>query len=178
MDYFAHPYPLSPHLITWPFFIDFNTRHAILPSETSPLWDKPIVITAIADVSQVLARALDDPTPWPTVGGMQGSRTSIRELFKLAEKIRGPASEWHIETIDDGDLDRGELKTKWLPLFLHPVVPEERREQFSVQFTIQFLKAVKSGAWDVSNEFGERYKDVKFVTAEEYLEEAWKGKPQ
>lgn len=173
MDYFAHPYPLSPNLITWPFFVDPYSRHAILFEEDAQN-NAPIVITAIADVSHILALALEDPTPWPIEGGIRGSCTSIAELFALAQRIRG--GEWHVERVKLSDLEQGKLTSTWIPQFTHPAIPEEYREAFSTEFVIEFMKAAVSGAWDVGDEWNRRFPEYKFKGVEEYLEEAWKGK--
>jgi hypothetical protein len=170
MDYFAHPYPLSSNLHTWPFFIDFHERRAMVLDGG----DQPIVVTAISDISQMLALALDDPKPWPAVGGMRGARTTINELLELGKKIRG--GEWQIEYVKGEDIEKGELKTSWVPPMTHPAIPDERRETFSREFVIMFFLGILRGAWDVSDQWNERHPDFKFVGLEEYLTKAWKGK--
>ena len=42
---------------------------------------------------------------------------------------------------------------------------------------VWFLTGILKGAWDVSDEWNRRFPDFKFTSAEEYMEEAWKGKP-
>jgi hypothetical protein len=170
MDYFAHPYPLSPNLHTWPFFLDFHKRRAMILDKG----DQPIVVTAISDISKMLALALDDPKPWPAVGGMRGARTTINELLELGKKIRG--GEWQIEHVKGGDIERGELKTSWIPPMTHPAIPDEQREVFSREFVIMFFKGILRGAWDVSDEWNKRHPDFKFVGLEEHLTKAWEGK--
>ncbi|KAG9190552.1 hypothetical protein G6011_08640 [Alternaria panax] len=171
MDYFAHPYPLESDLYTWPFFLDFENRRAMVLDDGN----QPLVITAIQDDSQILTRALEDTRPWPKIGGIKGCRTSINELLALGKKIRG--GDWKVEYVKSEDLAKGELKTSWLPLISHPTVTEDIKESFSKQFIFMFFEAIKRGAWDVSDEFNERYPDYKFMSAEEYLTKAWEGKP-
>ncbi|KAF1849655.1 NmrA-like family protein-like protein [Cucurbitaria berberidis CBS 394.84] len=171
MDYFAHPYPLSPELITWPFFLDFENRRAIVLGDGS----YPLVITAIADDSEILLRALEDERPWPNVGGFRGHRTTINELLALGQKIRG--GDWTIENVRVEDIEKGVLKTNWVPQLSHPVIPVEDRPVFSEQFVIMFLQGILNGSWDVSDEFNKRYPDYKFISGEEYLTKAWEGKP-
>jgi hypothetical protein len=171
IDYFAHPYPLSENLITWAFFIDFEKRRAMVLDDGSI----PIVLTAISDISEILALALDDPEPWPTVGGLQGVKTNINGLLALGKKIRG--GEWEVEYVRSEDVERGELKTSWVPEFDHPVIPVDSREEFSRSFVIDFFKAMKRGAWDVSGEWNERFPNFKFVGLEQYLSKAWKDRP-
>jgi nucleoside-diphosphate-sugar epimerase len=170
VDYFAHPYPLSPNLMTWPFFVDFENRRAMIFDDGSI----PIVLTAISDISEVLALALDDPNPWPVIGGIQGIRTNINEILALGKKIRG--GEWKVEHVKSEDVAKGELKTSWVPEFDHPVIPIDSREEFSRSFVIDFFNAMKRGAWDVSTEWNQRFPEFKFVGLEEYLAKAWEGK--
>lgn len=172
MDYFAHPYPLEPKLITWPFFADFENRRAMVLDDGT----QPIVLTAIQDDANILAKALDDTErPWPRVGGIRGCRTSINELVELGKKIRG--GEWSVEYLKSEDVAQGVIKSSWIPPLSHPTIPKEQQEAFSKQFLVMFFGAIKSGAWDVSGEFNERYPDYHFMSAEEYLTKAWEGKP-
>lgn len=170
MDYFAHPYPLSPELITWPFFIDFETRRAIVLDKG----DQPLFITAVADDSEILLRALEDERPWPTVGGVRGCRTSINELLALGKKIRG--GDWDVEYVRGEDIRNGELKTRWVPQFSHPVIPAEQREAYSTEFVVMFFLGILNGSWEVSQEWNERFPEYKFVGVEEYLTKAWEGR--
>lgn len=171
LDYFAHPHPLSPGLITWPFFIDFENRKAIVLDKG----DQPIVLTAIADDSEILARALDDERPWPARGGIQGCKTSINELLALGKAIRG--GEWSVEHVSGADIRKGVLNTNWVPQMSHPVIPSEDRAQWSKDFVIMFFMGILNGAWDVSGEWNERFPEYEFTGAEEYLRKAWEGKP-
>ena len=169
-DYFAHPYPLSPGLITWPFFLDFENRRAIVLDGG----DQPIVLTTVSDVSEILALALDDPKPWPCVGGMRGCRTSINELLAIGKKVRG--GDWSVEYVSSKDILADDLKTSWVPQLSHPVIPADQREAFSTQFVLDFFRAMLKGSWDVSDEFNQRHPEFKFVGVEEYLTKAWKGR--
>jgi nucleoside-diphosphate-sugar epimerase len=170
MDYFAHPSPLSPGLITWPFFIDFEKRRAMVLDDGN----QPLVVTAISDISEVLLLALDDPEPWPAIGGMRGERTSINKLVALGKDLRG--GDWNIEYLKSEDITKGELTASWVPIMSHPVIPEENRELFSKDFVLMFLEGIRRGAWDVSDEFNQRYTEYNFWSAKEYLGKAWKGK--
>jgi hypothetical protein len=170
LDYFAHPYPLSPNLMTWPFFLDFEHRRAMILDSG----DQPIVLTAISDISQIVALAITDERPWPPIGGIVGTRTSINELLAIGKKSRG--GEWTEETINGEDIKEGKWKGSWTPIFTHPVIPQEDREKFSEEFMVMFLQGISNGAWNVSDEFNERFPEFKFQSAEGYLEKAWKGK--
>ncbi|KAF2441577.1 NmrA-like family protein-like protein [Karstenula rhodostoma CBS 690.94] len=170
MDYFAHPRPLSPGLITWPFFVDFERRRAMVLDGG----EQPIVLTAIADISAVLDLALSDTDVWPAVGGMRGARTSINELLSLGKKLRG--GEWSVEHVRGEDIERGVLTASWVPIMSHPVIPQDDREAFSREFVIMFFKGIMRGAWDVSAEWNEKFPGYKFTGLEEYLSRAWDGR--
>lgn len=171
MDYFAHPYPLATDLVTFPFFTDYENRRALVLDDGN----QPLVITALEDEAQILHRALEDKRPWPSVGGIRGYRTTTNELVDLGKKLRG--GEWEISYLKSEDILRGVLKSSWKPLMTHPSIPVEQREAFSEQFVIIFFTGILNGAWDVSNEWNQRFPEYRFVGAEEYLSKAWEGKP-
>ncbi|KAF2183341.1 NmrA-like family protein-like protein [Zopfia rhizophila CBS 207.26] len=170
LDYFAHPYPLSKTLYTWPFFIDYENKRAIVLDDGN----QPIALTRISDISNIVALALDDPNPWPPVGGMRGTSTTINQLIALGEEIRG--EKFQLEYVKGEDIEKGELKTSWVPAMTHPIIPLESREKFSKEFIVMFMVGILRGAWNTSDEWNKRYPDYKFTSAEEYLIEAWKGK--
>jgi hypothetical protein len=170
LDYFAHPYPLSPGFISWPLFMDLENRRAMILDDGT----YPFVVTAVSDVSEMLAGALDDPNPWPVVGGVQGVRTNINELFAIAQKIRG--GEWKVDQVSSEDVEKGELKTSWVPQLEHPAIPVDLREKFSVGFVLEFFRAMKSGSWDVGREWNERLTSFEPMSLETYLTKAWKGR--
>lgn len=171
MDYFAHPFPLAKELITWPFFVDFENRRAMLLDEG----DQPIVITCVHDDAEILHRALSDSRPWPTIGGVRGCRTTNGELIALGKKIRG--GNWNVERIRSEDILNNKLKTSWVPRMAHPAIPVEQQEKYSGQFVCDFLTQIVKGTWMVSDEWNQRFPEYKFQSAEEYLTAAWEGKP-
>jgi hypothetical protein len=109
--YFAHPYPLERELITWPFFLDFANRRAMILDSG----DQPIVLTAVLDNSEILRLSIEDERAWPKVGGIRGCRTSINELLAIGKKVRG--GDWSIEHVSSSDLAQGELKTTYVLTF-------------------------------------------------------------
>lgn len=68
---------------------DFENRRAIMREGGD---DDTIVLTTVQDLAGVVARAIDYEGEWPVVGGVRGSRISIKELIALAEEIRGQSS--------------------------------------------------------------------------------------
>ena len=170
MDYFAHGgRKRNPGLITWPFFIDYEGRRAMVLDGG----EQEVVVTAVGDVSHVLELALRDERAWPAVGGMRGAKTSINELVELGKRVRG--GEWTVEYVRGEDIERGVLTASWVPEMSHPVIPEEEREVFSREFVIMFFKGVLRGSWATGGEWNERFPGYKFVGLEEYMREAWEG---
>jgi hypothetical protein len=170
MDYFAHPNPLCKILHTWPFFIDFENRRAMVLDDGN----QSIVISAASNVSDILALALEDSNPWPSIGGICGARTTINELLALGKKLRG--GEWTIEHVKGEDIKDGILNTSWVPYLSHPVIPVDEREVFSREFVIMFFQGILNGSWSVSDEWNQRFPEYKFTSPEEYLGKAWEGK--
>jgi hypothetical protein len=169
-DYFAHPHPVSPNFITWPLFVDFENRRAMVLDDG----DMPMVVTPIATASEFLSRALSSDAPWPVVGGMQGCRTTNNDLVALGKKIRG--GEWLVEYVKSEDVEKGVLTASWVPQLSHPVIPVDQRSAFSKQFVLDFFRAMKKGCWDVGNEWNKEIPGLE-VDLEEYLRGAWEGKP-
>ncbi|KAH6639807.1 hypothetical protein C7974DRAFT_331410 [Boeremia exigua] len=170
LDYFAHPHAPGG-LFTWPFFVDFGARRAIVLDGG----DQPLVLTASGDVSKILDLALRDERVWPAVGGVQGCRMTTNELLALGRRIRG--GEWVVEHVKGEDIRRGVLDVEWVPQVQHPIVRDEEREEWSRMFVLQFFGAILEGAWEVGREWNERFPEVEFQGVEEYLTRAWAGKP-
>ncbi|CAI6338336.1 unnamed protein product [Periconia digitata] len=171
MDYFGHPYPLSPGLPTWSFFIDLAARRAVILDHG----DHPIVLTAVNDVSQILCLALSSTEPWPRVGGMRGALTTQNAILALGKKLRG--GEWTVEYVRGEDIEKGVLTSEWVPRMTHHAIPEEKRDGFSRDFMVMMMQGVLRGSWEVGTEWNERFKEYEFMGLEEYLGKAFEGKP-
>ncbi|PSN67553.1 NAD(P)-binding protein [Corynespora cassiicola Philippines] len=174
MDFFMHPYDETPgDLYTFPIWIDPSTRHAIVFEGAD---DIPVVLTAARDMDSMVALALDDPRPWPIIGGIQGTRTTHREILALAKEVRG--GEWTVEHVSREAIERVELPTKWVPLMTnkHIVAEEEEIENRSRTVVAIIARSILSGAWDVSREWNDRFPNYKPLGLEEYIRKAWEGK--
>ena len=165
LDYFAHPYAPTKPLYTWPFMIDFNSRHAIILDDGK----QPLVLTSAHDDAEILLRAIEDPRPWPSVGGIRGWRTTMADILAVGKEVRG--GEWTVYSVSSKDIEAGELKTEWTPEMDHPLIPKE----YSRVLVVAFLKAVANGSWDVSTEWNERFPEYKFE-GEDLLRKVWEGK--
>ena len=68
------------------------------------------------------------------------------------------------------------LNSSWVPTMMHPHIPEEQREAFSIELTLVQLKALRRGAWDVSDEWNKRFPEYEFISVEDYLRKVWEGR--
>jgi hypothetical protein len=80
------PYPSTKHIKPLETQWDFAKRRAILREGSD---NDYVTLTTADDLSNVVARAVDYPGEWPLVGGIRGSRISIKELIALGEEICG-----------------------------------------------------------------------------------------
>ncbi|KAF5009007.1 hypothetical protein FDECE_4745 [Fusarium decemcellulare] len=166
IDFFCHPYKGANHFDTNPMFVDFETRNAIIAGDGN----HPIVLTTVQDVANVVAEAIDYPGEWPVVGGITGTRTTVAELVKLGEQLRGL---FNIEKVQETDIEAGTLTASWFPIIKHHGIPAGQEIPVSKFTAQQFIHGTMSGAWDVSNEWNELLPHLSFATAEEYLTGIW-----
>lgn len=86
MNYFCHPHKTTKYVTTTVVNVDFEKRRAIVVEGTL---DDDIVYTSVEDIANVVTQAVDYEGEWPEVGGICGEKTTIRQLLKLGEDIRG-----------------------------------------------------------------------------------------
>ncbi|GKU09182.1 unnamed protein product [Fusarium langsethiae] len=165
-DYFGHPHATTKHFGTFYMFADFQNRRAIIPEDG----DAPITLTTVRDMSRLVAQALEYNGVWPTVGGMQGTVTTVPGLIALGEKLRGP---FKIEKISNEALETRNVTTSWYPVVEHHGVPKEMREQVSKGVLVEYAAGLKRGVWTVSNEWNKLLPDFEFTSAEDYLKGIW-----
>jgi hypothetical protein len=70
---------------------------------------------------------------------------------------------------------KGELKASWYPIIEHKALPDEYRELFSKNVTMEYVKSLAAGGWSTSDEWNRLLPDYKFISAEEYLSKVWKA---
>jgi hypothetical protein len=75
------------------------------------------------------------------------------------------------------DLKRGVVKSTWLPKPDHPAIPAEQVEELAAGMVAGMLLAISVGAMSVSKEWNNLFPDYKFAEAEDFLTQAWSGKP-
>lgn len=171
LEYFAHGGRKEEGcgLMTWPFFIDFKARKAILVGDGRQV----VGLSSVRDAGEILNLALGDERVWPREGGMCGGEVTCLELLELGKRVRG--GEWSVEFVRGEDVERGVLRTEWVPLVDHPAFEGKDVEKVSREFTAMFLEAARRGSWVVGREWNERFPGYRFRGVEEFLREAWEG---
>jgi hypothetical protein len=79
--------------------------------------------------------------------------------------------------VQSDDLKRGVVKTTWLPKPDHPAIPAEQVEELAAGMVAGMLLAISVGAMSVSDEWNNLLPDYRFTGAEDFLTQAWSGKP-
>jgi nucleoside-diphosphate-sugar epimerase len=90
MDYLCHPYKAAKYITTTTVNIDFVKKHAIVVEGTL---DDEITYTSVEDIANIVTRAIDLKSEWPVIGGISGDRSTIRQLLKIGEELRGKQNE-------------------------------------------------------------------------------------
>ena len=82
-----------------------------------------------------------------------------------------------MERLKTGDLRAGVARPSWLPRADHPSFTPEESEALAASFTTGMLLGISVGGLNVSDEWNQLLPNYEFTTAEEFLAEAWRGKP-
>lgn len=88
-----------------------------------------------------------------------------------------PGGPFAIDKLDPEDLKAGQLKSSWAPTTTHSSIPDDQVEEVMAMIVSGLLMGISAGALSVSDEWNRLLPDYKFTQAEEFLAEAWKGKP-
>ncbi|KND90003.1 hypothetical protein TOPH_05289 [Tolypocladium ophioglossoides CBS 100239] len=171
-NYFTYPYKTSNHVAPIETPIDFNTRRALMVDGSD---DSRITLTTVQDIANIVARAVEYDGEWPVVGGIKGTELTMGQLIALGENIRG--GHFAVERLKAEDLEAGEVKASWLPKAGHPSFPPEQFDAISAMLLSGILLGISAGALNVSDEWNRLLPDYKFTQAENFLTEAWRGKP-
>lgn len=169
---------------------DFENRRALALDGGN---DDRLTLTTVQDLAAVVAKAIDYEGEWPTVGGIRGAEVSVGQLLSLGEKVRGLCASlnrfwtfvltrelgapFEIEKLTADELGSGSWTTSWVPRLDHPSTPAEQVDMFSRIIVAGFLLAASANAYHCSNEWSQLLPEYKFTQPEEFLAEAWRGKP-
>jgi len=198
MNYFTFPYRSCEYLKLRELQIDFQHCRAVVLGDGG---DK-IGVTSVQDLAAVVAAAVEFEGVWPRIGGVRGELITIAELIALGEKIRGLISslfpflwcgtadfvigkKFEVARLSVEDVEKGELKTEWIPSFTslsceelaRSTSDEYKRENLARVLLAGNLLATRRGAWAVSDEWNRLLPEFKMTGVEEFLPEHWKGKP-
>lgn len=172
LNYLTGPYKSSKHVHVMESPFDFHKRRALVLDGGD---ENRITLTTVQDLANVVARAIDFEGEWPVVSGIRGADMSIGQLIALGEKIRGAPFE--IEKLKADELESGAWKSSWVPKLDHPSIPPEQVAMFSRIIVAGILLAASAKAYSCSDEWNRLLPDYKFTQPEEFLSEAWRGKP-
>jgi len=170
MDYYAHPYPQTKFLHTFPPMFDMENGRAVIVEDGTDA----LVVTTLSDVSKVVSQALDYEDPWPVVGGMVGTKTTMAEMIRVGEKIRGRP--FQVYTIKESDLNAGEWKAEWLPEFSHRAFSAANAVAFRKPLMIMWALTIRQGLLNIQPTWNKLLPETKFEQLESYLEKCWEGK--
>ena len=88
-----------------------------------------------------------------------------------------PGAPFTIEKLKADDLSSGTWNASWLPKLDHPSIPPEQVATFSRIIVAGFLLAASAQAYSCTDEWNRLLPDYQFTQPEEFLSEAWRGKP-
>jgi len=73
------------YLKVMPLWIDFQGRRGITLADKECIY----TFTTIADMANIVARAIEYEGEWPVVGGIRGTTMSDTKLLEIGAKVRG-----------------------------------------------------------------------------------------
>ncbi|KAK0620739.1 hypothetical protein B0T14DRAFT_567470 [Immersiella caudata] len=174
MNYLASPYPAGEYIRQLNTWFDFEKRRMIVVEGEEETLE--LTLTTVEDLARVVAKAVEYEGEWPVVGGMVGSTVTAGELVRIGERIRG--GEWEVTRLRREDLERGEVKSGWVPVMEHPSIPVEMAEVFSREFVRWALVEGMKGGFTSGDEWNQILGDgFRFTGVEEFLRGVWEGKP-
>ncbi|KAK7424063.1 hypothetical protein QQX98_000673 [Neonectria punicea] len=172
VNYFTYPYNSTKHINDLKLPLDFNNRRALVADDNDA---GKLTLTTVHDFASVVAQAVEYDGVWPVVGGIKGSELTLGQLIGIGEKVRG--GHFAIERLKLDDLKAGRVKASWMPKAAHRSFPEQQIEALATMVVSGLLLSFSAGAWNVTDEWNQLLPDHKFTQAEEFLFEAWNGKP-
>ncbi|KAI5212996.1 hypothetical protein AUEXF2481DRAFT_44529 [Aureobasidium subglaciale EXF-2481] len=172
LNYLTAPYKSSSHLLQTQTPFDFDKGRFIMIDGSD---DDRITFTTVQDFAQVVARAVDFEGKWPVISGVSGVELSLKQMLALGEKVRG--FQFRVERIPPDQLKDGSWTSSWSPKIDHPSIQPQEDDQLSRYMVSSILQAVSAGDFICSDEWNKLLPDFEFAAAEDFLAEAWKGKP-
>jgi hypothetical protein len=171
-NYLTYPHASTKHLHLMDTPLNFNDRRFLALQGGD---ESRVNFVTVQDLAHIVAKAIDYEDEWPINGGIHGTEISIRDLILLGEKIRGGT--FDVTKLERSDILAGEWKASWAPVIDHPSFSKEQVESMSKHIAGRFLLGIEAGAYVVDDTWNRLYPDYKFAKLEDYLAEAWEGKP-
>ncbi|KAH7138487.1 hypothetical protein B0J11DRAFT_514529 [Dendryphion nanum] len=171
LDYLAFPHKTATYVDPLQTVFDFQNRRAIV---VDGFENAMITMTAVRDLANIMARAVDYKGEWPEIGGIQGNKISVSQIIKIGERIRG--REFAIDRTSIHDLEVGKLETTWHLGVRHKAVSEEQATDMLKQVTVGMLVSIAKGAWDGSDEWNQLFSEYEFIDLESFLGMIWHEK--
>ncbi|KAK4097675.1 hypothetical protein N658DRAFT_489026 [Parathielavia hyrcaniae] len=141
--------------------VDHDKGTAVVASNMTETY----TLTAIADLVNIVVKAVEYEGEWPKIGGINGNTLSLAEEIAVGEKIRA----YEIERLDRKDLYVGVVKSSWRPALDQPSLSEAQKEALSQQIACALLLYLSSGKAHVSDEWNRIFPGYKFTMVEEIL---------
>ncbi|KAJ6004771.1 NAD(P)-binding protein [Penicillium herquei] len=195
VNYLTCPYPSMKYIPFAELPWDLNNRRWIGVEGGE---NARISLTTVNDLRNVVVQAIEFEGEWPVDGGVRGDDISMGEFLAIAEKVRGmyiPPYEnnrdwlntdsysmlggqpFAVENLKAEEFESGAWTTSWTPAFDHPSIPVEQHATMAKVITGGMLLAVNANQLHVSDSWNKLLPDYKFTSVDDFLTEAWSGKP-
>ncbi|KAJ5709555.1 hypothetical protein N7493_009846 [Penicillium malachiteum] len=192
VNYLTNPHPSMTHIPFTELPWDLNNRRWIGVEGGE---NARISLTTVKDLRNVVVQAIEYEEEWPVDGGIRGDDISMGEYLAIAEKVRGMSTlsparltkidsyfmlggqPFAVENRKAEDIEAGTWTTSWTPAFDHPAIPVEQRASLAKSITGGILLAVNANQLHVSDSWNKLLPDYQFTSIDEFLTEAWSGKP-
>lgn len=195
LDYLAFPHKTSKHVDPLQTVFDFQNKRAIVVDGHK---DAIMTLTTVADLADIVARAVDCKGKWPENGGIRGNRVTFSQIIEIGGRVRGAYQQtsacslhnndqthshetttgrpFNVEKVQLDDLKAGELKTSWGLEAVHHAVSQDDAADLLKMVSIGILLSSTKGAWDVSDGLSQLFPDYQFTPIEDFLRNVWEGK--
>ncbi|OLN83728.1 hypothetical protein CCHL11_08733 [Colletotrichum chlorophyti] len=171
-NYFVFPHQTAKYYpIEYGFFLDLERARGFLLEGSE---DAEITLTAIEDIAEAVAGAVEYQGEWPVIGGISGETITIGEFVRLAEKIIEKPIK--IDWLKLEDVKAGVLKTDLIPKIKFPGVPPEQQDHFTKLALAGVTITTARSVWAVTDEWNRLLPNFRPAGIESYVRKARAGK--
>nr|XP_036577394.1 Isoflavone reductase-like protein IRL 1 [Colletotrichum truncatum]KAF6784365.1 Isoflavone reductase-like protein IRL 1 [Colletotrichum truncatum] len=164
LDYYGMPH-WKTYMHPWINFVNVEKKWAVISGDGSA---KVNLITS-QDMAKFIARLMDLPK-WSRVSSIAVETKSILELLEIAEKARG--SKFNVVHDDLEKLKSG--KISFISEF--PDIGLSQDDAEAVFAKIHYYAGTNAVLVPTEDTLNSKFPDIATKTAEEVIEESWKGK--